>query len=547
MSDDRVTIQSYMPVPSGDRLEGEVAPEEVMSVTVYLREPPGKEGLGWIDRELERPIGDRSYPSREQYAQRHGADPADVDKLVSFAQAAGLGADQVDHQRRSVRLRGAANSLGACFGTRIARYTNTDGRSYRAPTSDLSLPADIAEVVSAVFGLDERPLAEPRLRVSAAPALAYTPLEVGAAYTFPPPPVGQLAGAGQTIGIVELGGGYRQADLDAYFAALGLNTPTVSSISVDGGTNSPGSPAGPDTEVMLDLEVAGALAPGARLAVYFAPNTNQGFIDAVSTAVHDTTYRPSVISISWGAPEGTWGSAALVQMERVFTEAAALGVTVTVASGDGGSSDGETNGLAHVDFPAAAPHALGCGGTRLLLPTKSTSHGGQTDATATGDHPAETVWNDLSTGGGASGGGISDVFSLPSYQIPAHVPVSANPGGAIGRGVPDVAGDADPDTGYRVRVDGQELVVGGTSAVAPLWAALIARLNQALGVPVGFVNPDLYSAGAAELARRGPKVFYDITSGNNGAYRAGPGWDPCTGWGSPESTTLLAALRSAGA
>lgn len=267
---------------------------------------------------------------------------------------------------------------------------------------------------------------------------------------------------------------------------------------------------------MLDIEMVGSAAPGARIAVYFAPNTEQGFVDAVTTAVHDTTNRPSVISISWGGPESTWTAQAMTQMESAFTDASSVGVTVTAAAGDSGSTDGLTDGLQHVDFPASAPHALGCGGTTLRS-------------------GSETVWDSLASGGGATGGGISDEFALPSYQSSAGVPPSANPGGRIGRGVPDVAGDADPDTGYKVRVDGQDMVIGGTSAVAPLWASLLARCNQALGTPVGFVHPALY---------RAPASLRDITSGNNGAYSAHAGWDACTGLGSPDGTLVLQALRA---
>jgi kumamolisin len=272
---------------------------------------------------------------------------------------------------------------------------------------------------------------------------------------------------------------------------------------------------------MLDIEVVGAAAPGAAIAVYFAPNTDQGFLDAVTTAIHDTTHRPSVVSISWGGPESTWTSQAMQQMEEAFTAGAALGVTVTVAAGDNGSTDGVTDGLQHVDFPASAPHALACGGTHLAL----------SDTTVTAP---ETVWGGTA-GDGASGGGVSDVFALPAYQAAAHVPPSLNPGGRIGRGVPDVAGDADPETGYSIRVDGGQMVVGGTSAVAPLWAALIVRLNQVAGRDVGDIHPTLYAS---------PGAFTDILTGSNGSYQAGPGWDPCTGLGTPLGDKIAAILTA---
>ncbi|HET9071522.1 MAG TPA: S53 family peptidase, partial [Acidimicrobiales bacterium] len=303
-------------------------------------------------------------------------------------------------------------------------------------------------------------------------------------------------------------------------------------IGVDGGANSPGAASGPDGEVMLDLEVVGSVAPGARIAVYFAPNTDQGFLDAVSTAVHDTTNHPSVVSISWGSAEVGWTPQAMTQMEDTFATAATLGVTVTVAAGDSGSGDGVGDGRPHVDFPASAPHALGCGGTTLEL--------------AGGAIRSEVVWDDLASGGGATGGGVSAVFGPPAWQASAGVPPVPGSGGRYqptgGRGVPDVAGDADPRTGYEIRVDGLTEAIGGTSAVAPLWAALVARLNQGLGRDLGFVNPHLYALGLPSGAA--PDIVHDITVGSNGAWSAGPGWDPCTGLGSPDGAALLAALQA---
>ena len=262
------------------------------------------------------------------------------------------------------------------------------------------------------------------------------------------------------------------------------------------------------------MEVAGAVAPAAQVVVYFAPNTDKGFLDAVNAAVHDTTHDVSVISISWGGPESTWTTQALDAMDAAFSAAAALGISVFCASGDNGSSDGQTDGLAHVDFPASSPNAVACGGTTL-----------RTTGTTT---DSETVWN----GSGATGGGVSDHFGVPSYQAGTD-PVSANPGARRGRGVPDVAAVADPETGYQVLVDGQALVIGGTSAVAPLWAGLAARLQQLLGLRLAPLQPHLYGAASA---------LRDVVEGDNGAYRAGPGWDACTGLGSPDGQALLASL-----
>ena len=273
---------------------------------------------------------------------------------------------------------------------------------------------------------------------------------------------------------------------------------------------------------MLDIEVSGAIAPGAKIVAYFADNTDAGFLNAITTAVHDSTNNPSVVSISWGGPESSWTQQAMTSMDEAFQAAAAMGVTVCVASGDDGSTDGVSDGSHHVDFPASSPNVLACGGTTLQA--------------SGGKITSETAWNELASNEGATGGGISDVFPLPSWQNGVNVPPSANPKRNVGRGVPDVSGDADPTTGYVTLVDGQSGVIGGTSAVAPLWAGLVALINHSIGKPVGFINPLLYQNASTA------GDFHDITSGSNGAYQAGPGWDACTGLGSPIGTGVGAVL-----
>ena len=302
-----------------------------------------------------------------------------------------------------------------------------------------------------------------------------------------------------------------------------------------------GDPSGADGEVLLDIEVAGALAPGARFAVYFAPNTDRGFLDALSTAAHaDPT--PAAVSISWGGPEESWSAQARTAFDDALADAAALGVTVTAAAGDNGSGDGVGDGAPHTDFPASSPHVLACGGTTLHADP------------ATGAVRREVVWGSPGSaggsGGGATGGGVSTVFGLPDWQAGAGVPPRAGgvgPGGPTansGRGVPDVAAVADPATGYEVLVDGSSVVIGGTSAVAPLWAALIARLVQAAGRPLGLLATRLYDGVAPGAATTG---FRDVTDGSNGDYAATDGWDPCTGLGVPDGTALAARLGASAA
>ncbi|MGH9678550.1 MAG: S53 family peptidase [Candidatus Acidiferrales bacterium] len=230
--------------------------------------------------------------------------------------------------------------------------------------------------------------------------------------------------------------------------------------------------------------------------------------------------RPSIVSISWGGPENSWTAQARNTLNSACQDAATMGVTVFVASGDNGATDGSANGALTVDFPSSSPYVIGCGGTKLALSGNSIA--------------SETVWNELAQDEGATGGGISEVFAIPVFQNNAKVPSAPN--GFQGRGVPDVAGDADPASGYAVLVDGESTVIGGTSAVAPLWAGLLARVNQLIGKPAGYLNPLLYAANVAA-------TFNEITSGNNGGYSAGPGWNPCTGLGTPNGSRLLTALK----
>ncbi len=465
--------------------------------------------------------------SRVELGAAHGAKPADVDLVVDILTGLGVQVLSSDAASRRVRVAGSVGLLSRVFGTSLQAVSSRDAAgemiSHRHRTGALSVPAVLDGVVTAVLGLDDRPQARAQFRTAAAGAAAtsYTPPQLGTVYRFPP----GTDGTGQSVAIVELGGGFAQTELDTYFAGLSITGPVVRAVGVDGGVNKPGAdPQGADGEVLLDIEVIGALAPKADIVVYFAPNTDAGFLDAISDAAHATP-APVALSISWGQSEDAWTVQARTAFDQALADAAALGVTVTVAAGDDGSTDRATDGKSHVDFPASSPHALACGGTRLLADP------------ATGAVTAETVW-DNGVGKGATGGGVSDAFGLPTWQATVGVPTRA---GALGRGVPDVAGVADPQTGYQVRVDGRDLVIGGTSAVAPLWAALLARLAQSTGRRFGLLQPALYASVPAGTVAAG---FRDITTGSNGAYTAGPGWDPCTGLGVPDGTALLTTLRA---
>ena len=501
------------PVQAGERIE--------ISIRLRAKAAPASRGAG-------SPLGtalpaERHYLSRAEFAEQHGASTDDAAQVAAFAAAHRLAVVATDLARRTVVVSGSAEAMAAAFGVKLEVMAHAGG-TYRGRTGPVTVPAALGGIVEGVFGLDDRPQADPHFQVrqrpvgfvARAPGASFSPAAIARLYDFP----ANATGAGQCVGIIELGGGYRPADLTAYLKGLGIAVPQVAVVLVDGAHNSPSTSGSADGEVMLDIEVVAAVAPKAKIAVYFAPNTTQGFLDAITTAVHDGVHKPSVISISWGSAESNWTAQAMKQFDEAFQAAAAMGVTICCAAGDNGSGDAVSDGAAHVDFPASSPFALGCGGTRLT-------------ASSAGTIASEVVWNAGTDS--ATGGGVSTTFPRPAYQAKAKVPVSPVSRKA-GRGVPDVAGDADPASGYDVRVDGQALVIGGTSAVAPLWAGLVALCNQKLPKPVGFLNPLLYGP----LAGKG--VCRDITSGNNGAFAARTGWDACTGWGSPRGTALLKAL-----
>jgi kumamolisin len=523
------------------RVVGQVDPDEKIDLTIRLRARPSGPGMAGLERlvmELgaQKPAA-RKYLTPAEFDAKFGADEADIAKVEAFAKAHGFAVEASSVARRVVEISGPVGKLSEAFGVTL-NLSKHQGQIFRERTGSVSVPSDLSEIVEAVFGFDNRRMAETQRRavtrrsgVARAASSTFTPPQVAQLYDFPT----GLDGSGECIGILEFGGGFSTDDLSTYFNGLGIAAPSVVAVSVDGTANNPGADQDADGEVMLDIEVAGAVAPKANIAVYFADFTVKGWVDALTTAVHDTTNNPSVISISWGFAENEpldgktksttlWTQAAVNTVNQALMAAATLGVTVTCAAGDDGSSDQFNDGKDHVDYPASSPYILSCGGTKLV------GHG----STIT----SEVVWNEQAADEGATGGGISQLNPRPSYQEGLTLPKSKNSGSFDGRGLPDVSGDADPNTGYTVLSDGQQQIVGGTSAVAPLWAGLIALINQSLGAKAGFLNPLLYQTIGPD------KVLKDITSGNNGDFKAGPGWDACTGWGSPDGQKLLTALSS---
>ena len=506
-------------VPEDASRIGPADPGQRITVTVQVRRDPEAAALPDLNALGALPPKDRPRLDRRVLAASFGADPADLAEVEEFAQGCGLRVMESSPERRTVQLSGTVEQLNRAFAVELNEYRYADG-VYRSREGQVHVPHHLDGIVERVSGLTDRPLARPCLRANAAARAGFSATRIAELYTFPT----SSAGAGVCIGIIELGGGYSPQDLSTFFADAGVSAPTVVPVAVDGVGNRFGDPDGADVEVELDIEIAGAVAPEAKMAVYFAPNTEQGFIDAVHAAVFDTTNQPSVLSISWGSAEEHWTRAGLDGMNAAFQAAAAAGVTVLAAAGDDGSNDNVDDGQAHCDYPASDPFVLACGGTTLHVD-------------AEGQLTDQTVWHDPQ--GGATGGGISARFPAQPWQAASRVPSRAGSGRA-GRGVPDIAADADPATGYDIVSHGRHTVIGGTSAVSPLYAGLLALIISKTGIPLGYLNPYLYGLA-------GSKVLVDVRSGDNAVapapgYPSGPGWDACTGLGGLNGAALLAAV-----
>jgi kumamolisin len=535
-------------IESATRAKQAPKPSKRLTVTIYVqRDPQGTPAPAAHELGRLTPRA-RSYLRPEEAVAVFGAAQTDLDTVVAFAEAHKLEVVERSIAKRLVRVSGTVKQLDETFGVELRHYTHPDPDVgiYRSYEGEVRLPAKLAGVVEGVLGLDDRKMVRTRPRRSARvaeagklgaqpPANTYTPPMIARLFDFP---AGD--GAGQCVAVFAFNeqsakGGYDVARLKEYFTeALGLPAPSVTDVVVQGPGNRPGdgSERSDSTgEVLLDLCTVGGVVPGAGVAVYFTEFTEEGWVNAIKAAVSDTTNKPRVISISYGNPEddetkGAWTGQAIKLVNGAFEQAAAQGITICCASGDEGSADEPETKTPHVDFPASSPWVLGCGGIRLQANP------------ATGKISSEKVWNDLKAGYGATGGGVSRLFALPEWQAAAGVPANADGSGRLGRGVPDVAGLADPETPMWVLTPSGKLGgIGGTSAAAPLWSALIARLNQQLGTPLGFCNPQLY-------AHVGGVGFKDIVKGGNGSYKAASGWDPCTGWGRPDGVALLQALKA---
>lgn len=496
--------------PPGCIDAGKFPAERRLRVLLALRQPALDAAAAQL---LRTPAPDAPAAlSRAEFAGRFAASAQDLQRIQAFADDYGLRVEQTHAHGGTAILEGSVQQFDAAFRVDLRQFQQGE-RRFRGRTGAVSIPKALEGIVTAVLGLDDRPQARPPTRalerppeVAAAIAQQYTPAQLAELYGFP-----EHDGAGQCIGIIALDGGYETAKLAAYFAELRQPAPQVVEVLLAGAQNRPtGNTRRADVEVQMDVQIAGAIAPAAKIVVYFAPNTDNGFLEAIVAAIHDREHAPDVLAISWGFTESLWTPQSREAYNRAFQAAALMGITVCVASGDDGASDGQP-GL-NVCFPASSPFVLACGGTRLRVD-------------AQGAH--EQAW-------AHGGGGQSAVFAQPAWQQGlALTGAGAQRQPLTMRGVPDVAANADAQTGYYVHIDGLPAVMGGTSAAAPLWAALLARCYGVNGGGRAFLPPRLYARTDA---------CRDVVEGGNGGFHAAPGWDACTGLGVPYGTRVAAAL-----
>jgi kumamolisin len=537
---------SYVAAVEGFVRSEAVAPNHQIKVTVRVRRRPGAPPL---------PKGrgkDRLNLLPEEFDAKWGASPDDIAAVKKYARDSGLevldisdgvediseGVEVVDkwaateEALRAVKLRGTAKSLQAAFAVSLNRYEPKLGAGdhYIGREGWIHVPVALQGIVTGVFGLDMRPIGVLDFPIEFRSDRGLpTPLDVASRYEFPGDNDDAENATGQTIALLEFGGGFNQPDINDYFAEIGQPAPVIKLVGINGGTNNPGPNPKWDGEVTMNICIAGSVARGATLVVYFAPLDERGWTDAVRTCVRSTTYKPTVISISWGAAELhsaetlTWSADGIDDIKATFEEAAALHITVLASSGNRGSSGNFPDRRAHVAYPASDPKVIACGGSSIA------------DFGAPPYTERPVAW---------SGGGISRLFETPDYQknnVP--LPASVNTG-QVKLGVPDVCGYASP--GYKFIYDGDSFEPTGTSLVAPLYAALMARINTFIGAPQGFIHDVLYQAA-------GTTVFRDMAGGPSNSY--GPpfwspgynctiGWDAVTGLGVIDGQQLLAKLQN---
>jgi Pro-kumamolisin, activation domain len=540
--------------PSPDAtVVGPADPSESLTLTIVLRRRPDGLPVPDFSYYAATPPSARPRLSEEEFAASYGAADEDIAKVVEFAASQGLTVTQVHRAGRTVKVSGTVGQASAAFGVELRIYQHSVRRrkyeqprteTYRGRDGSIYLPGDVADVVVGVFGLDNRRITTSGTGDPPSTTMTTVP-QVRDLYQFP-----ANSAAGQTIAIFSEAG-YQKSDIENYFATLPPGYPALTPRDIPVDASNDGTE---DVETTQDICIAATAAPGAAIAVYFTTYTQDGWVDLLRRVIHPETGDPhcSVLSSSFYVSNGdnpadldfpvtlSW----LTAVDQQLEDAAIQGVTVCICSGDQGSDCDQGLGQAFVTFPASDPWVLGVGGTTI--------------GNISGSSFDEYVWNDTFDipgflPSGATGGGVSYFAALPSYQAGAGVPASANKDGRVGRGVPDVAANASPNSGYPLSLADatsqglqNPFPMSGTSASTPLWAGLVAVMNAAMGADLGFLNAILYQiapAGFREIT--GPPGPASNTFNGAPGYPATAGWNACTGWGSPQGEALLSALTAA--
>ena len=460
------------------------------------------------------------YLTAAQFNAAYAPTQAQVNTVAAYLRSKGLSVTRVSGNRESVDVTGTTATVKAAFGTTESTYQDPYAhRDFYANDHAVVLPTSIAGLVSAVAGLDDHTVRTPDLvrKANVTPhstPSGVTPSQIDTAYRINK--TGEN-GSGETVALWEFDG-YNASDLSTYNSTYGLSGPAATTVSVDS-ANYNSNPGQGEGEVELDSEVVRAVAPQATQLVYEAPNSDQGEIDIANAIV--SADKVSAISISWGSCEQDTTPSVMTAVNSSFEQAVAEGISIYSAAGDDGSRDctGSTSGsgVLAVDFPGTSVYDTSVGGTTLTMGSG-------------GAYSSESAWD-------TSGGGVSTLYSRPSWQ----------PGTGTMRTVPDVASNADPNSGYAIYTGGSWQQIGGTSAAAPLWAGFTTLYNEKAAASskanLGFANPAIYGIGEGSGYS---SALHDITTGGNQDYNAGVGYDEVTGWGSPIADGLMTALLGTG-
>lgn len=536
-------------LPKGSRRIGPLNPDHPITFTVVLaaRQQLPSTYVDDVALLAQKHSHACNHLTHVALSKSHGALAGAVERVRSFAAGYGIKVVEDASHRRSMQLYGRAGDIERAFKSKFDEF-ELNGHRFFAPARKINVPQDLDGVIEAILGLHSSQQSRPHRRSSIRTIeTGISVHDLARSYSFPP----DLDGSGQTIGLIEFGGGFYQDDIEQFCARIGVKAPRISVVPIGTGVNQPASrrsvhefldviegklslaasaeqtdpfiSAQCTVEVTMDIEILAALAPGAHIVVYFASSSEQELYHAISYAVHDQHHHPDVLSISWGVPERSLSHPSIQAIENCLCEASHMGITVCASTGDAGAQNGSNDGSISVNYPASSPYCLACGGT-----SGKVKHGVIDE---------ESVWNSTHEGiKGASGGGISACFRVPGWQKSIKLP--ASPGGAAGRGIPDVAGLADPRHGCELQIHGRTFASAGTSAVAPLWAALVAKMNQGLGQRCGHLHRHIYALGQERKPALRP-----VLKGNNGFYSAGKGWSACTGYGTPRGEELLQHLK----